>query len=165
MAAPALVHKHLGGGARLAGAGDVGTWIIWLVIAAAAGAAEIMTMTLALGVVAVAALVAALAGAAGAGPAAQFGAFVAAAAAGLGAGRPLALRRVREPPLLRTGTAALIGRTAIVVEEVSASGGRVRIGPDLLASRSYDEALVIPAGTAVSVLHIEGGTALVYPRQ
>jgi membrane protein implicated in regulation of membrane protease activity len=75
------------------------------------------------------------------------------------------MRHVRQPPLLRTGTAALVGRTAIVLEEVSAQGGRVRIGADVWTSRPYDETLVIPAGTSVDVLQIEGATALVYPRE
>ncbi len=140
-------------------------WIVWLIVAAVLGAVEIATVTLAFGVVAVAALVAAVAGAAGGGLPVQFGAFVAAAALGLGVARPLAMRHVRQPPLLRTGTAALIGRTAVVVEEVTGLGGRVRIGADLWSSRSYDETLVIPAGTTVDVLHIEGATALVYPRE
>jgi membrane protein implicated in regulation of membrane protease activity len=143
----------------------VGTWIVWLIIAAALGAIEIVTVTLAFGLVAVGALVAAVAGAAGGGAAIQFGAFVAASAVGLGVARPIAMRHVRQPPLLRTGTAALVGRTAIVLEEVSAQGGRVRIGADVWTSRPYDETLVIPAGTSVDVLQIEGATALVYPRE
>jgi membrane protein implicated in regulation of membrane protease activity len=143
----------------------VGTWIVWLIIAAALGAIEIVTVTLAFGLVAVGALVAAVAGAAGGGVGIQFGAFVAASAVGLGVARPIAMRHVRQPPLLRTGTAALVGRTAIVLEEVSAQGGRVRIGADVWTSRPYDETLVIPAGTSVDVLQIEGATALVYPRE
>jgi membrane protein implicated in regulation of membrane protease activity len=143
----------------------VGTWIVWLIIAAALGAIEIVTVTLAFGLVAVGALVAAVAGAAGGSVAVQFGAFVAASAVGLGVARPLAMRHVRQPPVLRTGTAALVGRTAIVLEEVSAQGGRVRIGADVWSSRPYDETLVIPAGTSVDVLQIEGATALVYPRE
>jgi membrane protein implicated in regulation of membrane protease activity len=133
-------------------------------IAAVLGAAEIATVTLAFGLAAVAALIAAVAGAAGADPRVQFGAFVVASALGLGVARPLAMRHVRQPPRLATGPAALIGRTAVVIEEVSAHGGRVRIGTDVWSSRSYDETLVIPAGAAVEVLHIEGATALVYPR-
>lgn len=144
---------------------SVGTWIVWLIVAAVLGAVEIATVTLAFGVVAAGALVAAVAGAAGGGLPVQFGAFVAASAVGLGVARPLAMRHVRQPPLLRTGAAALIGRTAVVVEEVTGQGGRVRIGADLWSSRSYDETLVIPAGTTVDVLHIEGATALVYPRE
>lgn len=143
----------------------MGTWIVWLIIAAVLGAIEVVTVTLAFGLVAVAALVAAAAGAAGGGLGVQFGAFVVASAVGLGVARPLAMRHVRQPPLLRTGVAALVGRTAVVVEEVSIDGGRVRIGADLWTSRPYDETLVIPAGTRVDVLHIEGATALVYPRE
>jgi membrane protein implicated in regulation of membrane protease activity len=143
----------------------VETWIVWLIIAAVLGAVEIVTVTLAFGLVAVGALMAAIAGAAGGGLAVQFGAFVVASAVGLGVARPLAMRHVRQPPLLRTGTAALVGRTAVVVEEVSAQGGRVRIGADLWSSRPYDETLVIPAGATVDVLQIEGATALVYPRE
>ena len=141
------------------------TWIVWLIIAAVLGAVEIVTVTLAFGLVAVGALMAAIAGAAGGGLAVQFGAFVVASAVGLGVARPLAMRHVRQPPLLRTGTAARVGRTAVVVEEVSAQGGRVRIGADLWSSRPYDETLVIPAGATVDVLQIEGATALVYPRE
>jgi membrane protein implicated in regulation of membrane protease activity len=143
----------------------VSTWVVWLIIAAVLGAVEIVTVTLAFGLVAVGALVAAIAGAAGGGLAVQFGAFVVASALGLGVARPIAMRHVRQPPLLRTGAAALVGRSAIVVEEVSAQGGRVRIGADLWSSRPYDETLVIPAGATVDVLLIEGATALVYPRE
>ena len=143
----------------------VGTWIVWLIIAAVLGAVEIVTVTLAFGLVAVGALAAAVAGAAGAPLAAQFGAFAVVSAAGLGVARPLAMRHVRQPPLLRSGTAALVGRSATVTEEVSADGGRVRIGADVWTARPYDETLVIPAGTRVDVLHIEGATALVYPRE
>jgi membrane protein implicated in regulation of membrane protease activity len=143
----------------------VHTWIIWLIIAAVLGAAEIFTVTLAFGLVAIGALVAAVAGAAGGDLAVQFGAFIVASAVGLGVARPIAMRHVRQPPLLRTGAAALVGRTAVVVEEVTADHGRVRIGADVWSSRSYDETLVIPAGTRVDVLQIEGATALVYPRE
>jgi membrane protein implicated in regulation of membrane protease activity len=143
----------------------VATWIVWLIIAAVLGTIEIVTVTFAFGLVAVGALVAAIAGAAGGNLAVQFGAFAAASALGLGVARPIAMRHVRQPPLLRTGTAALVGRPATVTEEVSADGGRVKIGGDVWTARPYDETLVIPAGTRVDVLHIEGATALVYPRE
>jgi membrane protein implicated in regulation of membrane protease activity len=143
----------------------VHAWIIWLIIAAVLGAVEIFTVTLAFGLVAIGALVAAVAGAAGGDLAVQFGAFVVASAVGLGVARPIAMRHVRQPPVLRTGAAALVGRTAVVVEEVTGDSGRVRIGADVWSSRSYDETLVIAAGTRVDVLQIEGATALVYPRE
>jgi membrane protein implicated in regulation of membrane protease activity len=90
----------------------MGTWIIWLIVAAILGVAEVMTATLAFGLVAAAALVGAGVGAAGGNAALQFGAFAIASAAGLGIARPFAMRHIRQPPLLRTGTAALVGRSA-----------------------------------------------------
>jgi membrane protein implicated in regulation of membrane protease activity len=143
----------------------LGIWIVWLVVAAVLGAAEIFTTTLAFGLVAIGALVAAGTGAAGGNAALQFGAFVVASAAGLGIARPLAMRHIKQPPMLRTGTAALVGRTAYVLEDVSARGGRVQIGGEEWSSRPYDETLVIPAGSTVDVMQIEGAVALVYPRE
>jgi membrane protein implicated in regulation of membrane protease activity len=143
----------------------VGIWIIWLIIAAVLGAAEMLTATLAFGLVAIGALVAAVAGAAGGDAPIQFGAFVLASVLGLGVVRPFAMRHIRQPPLLRTGTAALVGRSAIVLEEVTDHSGRVRIGAEIWSSRSYDDTLTIPVGAKVDVLQIEGATALVYPRE
>jgi len=143
----------------------MGSWIIWLIVAAVLGTIEIATTTLAFGLLGAAALVAAGAGFLGGDAAIQFGAFVVASAAGLGIARPFAMRHIRHPPLLRTGTAALVGRTGYVLEEVSEHGGRVRIGGEEWSARPYDETLVIPTGTKVDVLQIEGASALVYPRE
>jgi membrane protein implicated in regulation of membrane protease activity len=143
----------------------MGTWVIWLIVAAVLGTVEVMTTTLAFGLVGIAALIAAGTGYLGAPAALQFGAFVAASAVGLGVARPFALRHIRQPPMLRTGTAALVGRSALVLEEVGPHGGRVRIGGEVWSARSYDETQVIPAGKTVDVMHIEGATALVYPRE
>jgi membrane protein implicated in regulation of membrane protease activity len=143
----------------------MGSWIIWLIVAAVLGTIEIATTTLAFGLLGAAALVAAGTGYLGGAAAIQFGAFVVASAAGLGIARPFAMRHIRHPPLLRTGTAALVGRTGYVLEEVSEHGGRVRIGGEEWSARPYDETLVIPAGTKVDVLQIEGASALVYPRE
>ena len=143
----------------------MGIWIIWLIVAAVLGVAEVMTATLAFGLIAVAALVGAGVGAAGGNVALQFGAFVVASAAGLGIARPFAMRHVKQPPPLRTGTAALVGRSAYVLDEITAHSGRVRIGGEEWSARPYDETLTIPAGVTVDVLQIEGAMALVYPRE
>jgi membrane protein implicated in regulation of membrane protease activity len=143
----------------------MGSWIVWLVLAALLGVAEVMTTTLAFGLLAVAAGVAAVVGGVGLGLPFQIGAFAVAAAAGLGVVRPLAVRHIRQPPLLRTGTSALVGRSATVLEEVTAQGGRVRIGGEVWSARSYDESSVLPAGSSVDVFAIEGATALVHPRE
>ena len=140
-------------------------WVVWLIVAAVLGVAELMTTTFALGIIAVGALVAACAGALGLGLPFQLLAFVVASGAGLGFVLPIARRHIKQPPLLKTGPAALVGRSAQVLEEVSEHGGRVRIGGDVWSARSYDETLVIPVGRTVDVMQIEGATALVYPRE
>jgi membrane protein implicated in regulation of membrane protease activity len=141
------------------------SWIVWLIVAAVLGVAELLTTTLAFGLIAIAAVVAAVVGAFHVGLPLQLAAFVVAAGAGLGLVRPIALRHLKQPPPLRTGTAALVGRSAIVLEEVTEHSGRVRIGGEEWSSRAYDESLVIPVGTKVDVMQITGATALVYPRE
>ncbi|MDR0341925.1 MAG: NfeD family protein [Nocardiopsaceae bacterium] len=141
------------------------SWVIWLIAAALLGGAEILTGTLALGLLAVAAAAGGVVGAAGLGLPAELIAFAVAAVAGLGVVRPIAMRHIKQPPPLRTGTAALVGRSALVLEDVSAYAGRIRIGGEEWSSRPYDETLVIPAGSTVDVLKIDGATALVYPRE
>ena len=140
-------------------------WIVWLVVAAVLGVAELMTTTFALGIIAIGALVAAGAGAMHLGIPFQLLAFVAASAAGLGFVLPIARRHIKQPPLLKTGPAALVGRSARVLEEVTEHGGRVRIGGEIWSARSYDESLIIPVGRVVDIMQIEGATALVYPRE
>ena len=141
------------------------SWIVWLVLAAVLGVAEIMTTTLAFGLIAVGAVVAGVVGVAGAGLPFQLIAFAVASAAGLGVVRPIAVRHIKQPPLLRTGTSALVGRSAKVVEEITDDGGKVRIGGELWSARPYDESRVIPVGSSVDVFAIEGATALVHPRE
>ena len=143
----------------------MGSWIFWLVLAAVLGVAEVMTTTLAFGLIAAGAVVAAVVGVAGAGLPFQVGAFALAAAGGLLVVRPIAMRHIKQPPLLRTGTSALVGRSAKVIEEITDDGGRVRIGGELWSARPYDESQVIPVGSTVDVFAIEGATALVHPRE
>ncbi len=141
------------------------SWIVWLIVAAGLGVAELLTTTLAFGLIAAAAVVAAVIGAFHLNLALQLIAFVVAAAAGLGVIRPIAIKHIKQPPQLRTGAAALVGRSAIVLEEVTEHSGRIRIGGEEWSSRPYDDSLVIPVGTKVDVMQIKGATALVYPRE
>jgi len=141
------------------------SWIVWLIVAAVLGVAELLTATLAFGLIAVAAVVAAAVGAFHLDLGFQLAAFVVAAGAGLVFVRPIAIRHIKQPPQLRSGTAALVGRSAIVLEEVTEHSGRVRIDGEEWSSRPYDESLVIPVGAKVDVMQIKGATALVYPRE
>ena len=141
------------------------SWIVWLIVAAVLGVAELLTTTLAFGLIALAAVAAAVVGAFHLSFALQLVAFAAAAGAGLGFVRPIAIKHIKQPPALRTGVAALVGRSGIVLEEVTEHSGRVRIDGEEWSSRPYDDSLVIPVGTKVDIMQIKGATALVYPRE
>ncbi|HEV3288167.1 MAG TPA: NfeD family protein [Streptosporangiaceae bacterium] len=143
----------------------MGLWIIWLIVAIALAAAEVVTTTLAFGLVAAGALVAAIAGALGASLPWQFAAFVLASLAGLVLVRPVVMRHLRRTPSLRSGTAALVGQTAYVLADITPHSGRVRIGGEEWSARPYDELSVILAGSTVEVLQIKGAMALVHPRE
>ncbi|MET9736138.1 NfeD family protein [Streptomyces sp. NPDC006458] len=139
-------------------------WFVWLLAAAALGAAEFFTLTLVFGLLAGAALVAAVVAGVGVGALGQLVAFGAAAAAGVVLVRPVALRHMAQQPLTREGSDALIGRRAEVMQEVTASRGLIRLSGEEWSARALDESLVIPAGALVDVMEIDGATAIVYPR-
>jgi membrane protein implicated in regulation of membrane protease activity len=63
---------------------------------------------------------------------------------------------------MRTGTAALAGARAIVLERVDENGGRIRLGGEEWSARAYVPDEVFEPGTQVEVVKIEGATALVY---
>ena len=136
-------------------------WVFWLVFAAVLAAGEVATLGFFLGAVAVAALPAALVAALGGGLALQLFVFIIGSVASLAFIRPVARRHLHTPPSIRTGTAALIGARATVLQRVDAGGGRVKIGGDEWTARPYDEDDVYEEGARVEVLKIEGATALV----
>jgi membrane protein implicated in regulation of membrane protease activity len=138
-------------------------WLVWLVAAVLLGVAEFFTLTLAFGLLAGAALVAAGAAALGASVPLQFLAFAVTGGVALVAVRPIAKRHLALPPLSRDGSDALVGRSALVIREVSATGGLVHLSGEDWTARPYDEDLVIPPGVRVDVFEIQGATALVHP--
>jgi membrane protein implicated in regulation of membrane protease activity len=98
---------------------------------------------------------------AGAGLAVQWIVFIAASAASVLVLRPIARRHLRTPPSIRTGTAALVGGPATVLERVDGNGGQVRIGGEVWSARAYDQDDSFEPGARVEVMKIEGATALV----
>jgi membrane protein implicated in regulation of membrane protease activity len=136
-------------------------WVAWAVAAAVLAAGEAATAALVLGPVALAAAIAAIVAAAGASVPIQVLAFILGSVAALGILRPIASRHMKTPPHMRTGTAALVGCSATVLEQVDRDGGRVKIGGEIWSARSYDDDQVIGPGDRVEVLQIEGATALV----
>jgi membrane protein implicated in regulation of membrane protease activity len=125
------------------------------------GVAEYFTLTLAFGLLAAAALVAGVGG-----PLlAQVLAFAITGALGLLIVRPIARRQMTHPPLVREGSYALVGKKAVVIEEVTGTQGLIKLSGEVWSARALDEDQVIPPGTPVDVMEIEGATAIVYPRE
>jgi membrane protein implicated in regulation of membrane protease activity len=136
-------------------------WAIWVIVAAALVGVEVFSLTFLFGPLAVAALLAALVAGLGLGPALQIAFFAAAAVGSLVVLRPIAIAHVRTSIPARTGTAALVGQTAVVLERVDSNGGQVKLAGEVWTARSYDGAEVFEPGQRVSVLEIRGATALV----
>jgi membrane protein implicated in regulation of membrane protease activity len=140
-------------------------WVVWLVAAVVLGVAEAFTLTLAFGLLAAAALVAAVVAGLGGSLFAQVLAFAVAGGVGLLIVRPIAKRQMSHPSLVREGSYALIGKKAVVIEEVTGTQGLIKLSGEVWSARALDEDHVIPVGATVDVMEIEGATAIVYPRE
>lgn len=140
-------------------------WLIWLIVAVALGVAEIFTLTTALGLLGGAALITSAFAAVGLPMPLQFVVFAAASMAGLVLLRPFAQRHLTGPRRSDFGVDALVGKPGYVLQEVTWRDGRVRIGGEEWTARAMDDSLVIPAGSRVDVLRIDGAIAVVYPRE
>jgi membrane protein implicated in regulation of membrane protease activity len=140
----------------------VAAWLAWAIAALLLAVGEILTPGLFfLGPVALAAVAAAIAAVAGAAVWLQIIVFGGASLASLGILRPIARAHLHMPAALRTGTAALVGAPAIVLQRVDQNGGRVRIGGEEWSARAFMPDQVLEPGTRVEVVKIEGATALV----
>jgi membrane protein implicated in regulation of membrane protease activity len=138
-------------------------WLAWTIAAVLLALGEIFTPGMFfLGPVARAAGGGAAAAALGAAVWLQVVVFLAGAVASLGLLRPVARAHLHMPAAIRTGTAALEGAPAVVLQRVDRDGGRVRIGGEEWSARSYMPDQVMEPGTRVEVVKIEGATALVY---
>ncbi len=138
-------------------------WLIWAIVAVALAVGELLTPGMFfLGPVALAAVAAGVVALLGVAAWLQLLVFIGVSIASLGVLRPIARAHIRMPALMRTGTAALVGSKAVVLQRVDANGGRVRIGGEEWSARAYLDDQVLEAGTRVEVVKIEGATALVY---
>lgn len=138
-------------------------WVIWVIAACLFAGGEIATTSFFLGPFAVGAVVAAIIAALGGGWALSAIVFLVISILVLTFLRPVARRHLRTGPTLRTGTAALVGKTAIVLERVSNDDGVgvVRLDGEVWTARAFDDDRVIDAGEKVHVIEIRGATAMV----
>ncbi len=139
--------------------------LIWVALAIIAGVVEVMTLDLIFLMVAGGALLAALAAVVTDSLAVSLVAFtVGTLALLLGVRPPLRRYMERRIPEAPMHTAALIGRTAVVVAAVGPSEtGRIRLDGELWSARLDGQGPPVAAGVTVRVVRIDGATAVVVP--
>jgi membrane protein implicated in regulation of membrane protease activity len=138
-------------------------WVLWLIAALVLAVGEAVTLGFFLAPFAGGALVAAVLSALGAGAIVEWSAFIVVSVVLLAALRPIAREHQRTRGRIKTGTAALVGQTATVVERIAnAEGvGCVKLDGEIWTARAYDDDEVFEPGARVQVLEIRGATALV----
>jgi len=139
-------------------------WLLWLGLALVAGVAEIFTLSLVFAMVAGGALAAAVVAALTHSEVASVITF--AVSTGLlvvGVRPPLLKFSRRDLPSTLTGTAGLIDREAIVVEEVTGRSGQVKLAGEVWSARASNSVGPLEVGAPVRVVAIEGATAVVTP--
>jgi membrane protein implicated in regulation of membrane protease activity len=136
------------------------SWLLWIAAALVLGVLEITAIDLVFAMLAGGALAGAAADALGLGFVGQV--LVAAAVAGLliAAIRPVLLRRLDMPPAGSTNSPALVGRTAVVLSEVTVRGGLVKLVGETWSARSAP-GQSHAEGEDVVVTAIDGATAVV----
>lgn len=147
--------------ARVDGIGDY-DWAAWLGLAVVLGIVEVTTLDLTFAMLAAGALAGSVTGLFTDNLLLQAVVALVVAVAMLGVVRPVALRHLRTPLAIRTGTAALVGERGLVMEDVDGRGGRVKLRGEVWSARSYDPSATIAAGRGVEVVEIDGATAVVY---
>src|SRR5918997_4397215 len=138
-------------------------WLLWLILAVVFGVGEIATLGFFLAPFAGGAAVAAVVSAAGIPFVASLAVFLFVSVVLLLALRPLARSHRRTPPSIRTGTAALVGKSATVLERIANQEGVgcVRIDGEVWTARAYMEEETYDPVARVQVVEIRGATALV----
>jgi membrane protein implicated in regulation of membrane protease activity len=141
---------------------DIGSWVWWLVGAAALGIPLVVTAMPEFGMFAVGAVAAAATAGIGADIVVQVLVFVVVSVALIAVVRPIATRHRSTLPQLATGIDALKGKQAVVLERVDGSGsGRIKLAGEIWSARSLDADRAYEPGQEVDVVEIEGATAIV----
>jgi len=138
-------------------------WLIWVIIAAALAGAETLSLDFILIMLAGGAGAGAAVAALGAPPTVQVIAAIIVAIGLLAGVRPVAQRHLNSGSVEPMHTDALIGREAVVLEQVDSDHGLVRLNGQDWTARVIDHAMKIPVGSRVVVMRIQGATAIVVP--
>ena len=139
-------------------------WATWLGLTVLLGAAELVSMDLILLMLAAGAMVGFVTAVIGLAVPLQVVLASVTAVAMLALLRPNLIKRLHHGPDLRLGHGKLVGRQALVTQDISAlTPGRVKLAGEIWSAEPYDDTLSITAGQTVEVLEIRGATAYVHP--
>jgi membrane protein implicated in regulation of membrane protease activity len=139
-------------------------WAGWLALAIALGVAELASLDLVLLMLAVGAIVGAISAGIGLPFVLQILLAGGASVAMLALVRPNVVKKLRSGPELQLGHGKLVGRQALVTEDVtSMNPGRVKLAGEIWSAEPYDDSLTIKAGETVEVLAMKGATVFVHP--
>jgi len=136
--------------------------LIWVIAAGVLAGAETLSLDLVLIMCAGGAAGGAITAAAGGGAVLQVIVAIVSAALLLGLVRPVAKRHLVGIGTHQTGSAALVGKQAVVLSAVDAHDGRVRLNGAEWSARSYDRTQSLAVGETVRVMEIDGATAVVW---
>lgn len=138
-------------------------WLIWIGAALLLGIAELLTVDLFFLTLALAAVAGGITAATGGSLLLQFVVFGVVSVLLLVFVRPWARGLLaKSTPDLATNAQGLVGKHAIVTSPLVGTEGRVRLEGGIWSARS-DDGKVYPAGSQVTVVKIEGATAVVGP--
>ncbi|MFD9334713.1 NfeD family protein [Streptomyces sp. NPDC060028] len=140
---------------------DINAWVWWLVGAVGLGIPLVLTAMPEFGMFAVGAVAASVTAALGGGAVAQVLVFVIVSVALIAVVRPIANRHRNQKPQHRSGIDALRGRSALVLERVDGSGGRIKLAGEVWSARTLDSDTSFEPGQSVDVVEIDGATAVV----
>jgi membrane protein implicated in regulation of membrane protease activity len=76
--------------------------------------------------------------------------------------RPSLRRRLTPATNIQTGVKALEGKQALVLDRVASQEGQVKLDGQVWTARPMNEGDVYQPGESVTVIHIDGATAVVF---
>ena len=76
--------------------------------------------------------------------------------------RPALRQRLTPAAKVQTGTKALEGKKALVLDRIASHEGQVKLDGQIWTARPLNEGDVYEPGESVTVVHIDGATAVVF---
>jgi membrane protein implicated in regulation of membrane protease activity len=136
--------------------------VVWLVLAVVLAVVEGFTLTFVLLMLAAGALAAGGSAALGAPLWAQILIFAGVSGAAMIAVRPALRKHFQNRSDQGIGMSAIEGSEALVIEDIDADRGQIKIDGEIWNARPYDAEQSFTKGTRVRVIEIKGATALVW---